>query len=122
MPRVYELIEPSEAVPDGYDVNQLDDESVSLLHWGAINNRIAVVRYLLSKGAIVDRKGGHLEATPLHWAIRQSHLSMVYVLLQHGADPCLRDNTGLSCIHVAVQVGCIPIILYLLARGVDPDW
>ena len=27
-------------------------------------------RYFVKKGAIVDRKGGILHATPLHWAVR----------------------------------------------------
>ncbi|KAA0195612.1 Palmitoyltransferase [Fasciolopsis buskii] len=82
---------------------------------------MSIVRYLLSKGASVDRLGGHLAATPLHWAIRQSHLSMVHLLMRHGADPAIRDNTGLPCIHVAVQIGSVPIIAYLLAKGVDVD-
>lgn len=33
-------------------------------------------RYFVKKGAIVDRKGGILHATPLHWAVR-------YVILLH---------------------------------------
>lgn len=126
LPRVVDLVEPKYSadgslVNAGFDVNQLDDEGVSLLHWAAINNRMSIVRYLLSKGASVDRLGGHLAATPLHWAIRQSHLSMVHLLMRHGADPAIRDNTGLPCIHVAVQIGSVPIIAYLLAKGVDVD-
>ncbi|CAH8875997.1 unnamed protein product [Trichobilharzia szidati] len=119
--RIIELIEPSDPQVAGYDVNQLDDEDVSLLHWAAINNRLAIARYLLSKGAQIDRPGGRLAATPLHWAIRQSHLSMVHFLMQRGADPTLMDNTGLACIHVAIQMGNIPIIVYLLSHGVNVD-
>ena len=37
-PRVKELIEA------GFDVNQMDKENVSLLHWAAINNRIDIVK------------------------------------------------------------------------------
>ena len=36
--RVKELIDA------GYDVNTMDRENVSLLHWAAINNRISIVR------------------------------------------------------------------------------
>ncbi|CAH8599533.1 unnamed protein product [Schistosoma turkestanicum] len=121
MERVVELVEPSDTQLTGYDVNQLDEEDVSLLHWAAINNRLAIARYLLSKGAIIDRPGGHLAATPLHWAIRQSHLSMVHFLMQRGADPTFMDNTGLGCFHVAIQMGNIPIIVYLLAHGINVD-
>lgn len=115
--RVVELIEPKDG--EGYDVNELDDEGVSLLHWAAINNRLSISRYLLSKNAILDRLGGHLCATPLHWAVRQSHLAMVHFLIQHGANPLVMDNTGLTCLHVAVQTGNIPVIIYLLAYGID---
>lgn len=37
-PRVRELVEA------GFDVNQMDHENVSLLHWAAINNRLDIVR------------------------------------------------------------------------------
>ena len=56
----------------GIDVNQMDAENVSLLHWASINNRIEIVRYLLSRGAAVDRIGGELKSTALHWAVRYS--------------------------------------------------
>lgn len=59
-----------ELVEAGYDVNQPDNETVTLLHWAAINNRLDIIRYYVSKGAIVDAVGGELLATPLHWATR----------------------------------------------------
>ena len=64
MDRVKELIEA------GYDVNQADAETVTLLHWAAINNRKELIKYLVSKGAVVDAIGGELQSTPLHWATR----------------------------------------------------
>lgn len=51
-------------------MNQPDNETVTLLHWAAINNRQDIIRYYVSKGAIVDAVGGDLLATPLHWASR----------------------------------------------------
>lgn len=39
--RVQELVE------GGYDVNEMDKENVSLLHWASINNRIDIIRYVL---------------------------------------------------------------------------
>ncbi|XP_026104746.1 palmitoyltransferase ZDHHC17-like [Carassius auratus] len=59
-----------ELVEAGYDVRQPDKENVTLLHWAAINNRIDLVKYYISKGAIVDQLGGDLNSTPLHWATR----------------------------------------------------
>ena len=50
-----------------------DKDNITLLHWAAINNRHDVVDFYMSKGAIVDAIGGDLNATPLHWAVRQGH-------------------------------------------------
>jgi len=33
-----------ELIEGGCDVNQLDAENVSILHWAAINNRLEIVR------------------------------------------------------------------------------
>jgi hypothetical protein len=61
--RVKELIESGQA-----EVNSPDVEGCYILHWASINNHVELVRYLIAKGAIVDNKGGDLQATPLHWA------------------------------------------------------
>ncbi|XP_062059158.1 palmitoyltransferase ZDHHC17 isoform X3 [Lepus europaeus] len=106
-----------ELVEAGYDVRQPDKENVTLLHWAAINNRIDLVKYYISKGAIVDQLGGDLNSTPLHWATRQGHLSMVVQLMKYGADPSLIDGEGCSCIHLAAQFGHTSIVAYLIAKG-----
>ncbi|KAL2102835.1 hypothetical protein ACEWY4_002003 [Coilia grayii] len=110
-----------ELVEAGYDVRQPDKENVTLLHWAAINNRIDLVKYYISKGAIVDQLGGDLNSTPLHWATRQGHLSMVVQLLKYGADPSLIDGEGCSCVHLAAQFGHTSIVAYLIAKGQDVD-
>uniref|UniRef100_A0A8C8SPE0 Palmitoyltransferase n=1 Tax=Pelusios castaneus TaxID=367368 RepID=A0A8C8SPE0_9SAUR len=110
-----------ELVEAGYDVRQPDKENVTLLHWAAINNRLDIVKFYISKGAIVDQLGGDLNSTPLHWAIRQGHLSMVILLLKCGADPTLIDGEGYSSIHLAVVFQHMPIIAYLVSKGQSID-
>ncbi|KAJ3612315.1 hypothetical protein NHX12_020591 [Muraenolepis orangiensis] len=110
-----------ELVDAGYDVRQPDKENVTLLHWAAINNRIDLVKFYISKGAVVDQLGGDLNSTPLHWATRQGHLSMVVQLLKYGADPSLIDGEGCSCVHLAAQFGHTSIVAYLIAKGQDVD-
>lgn len=113
--RVRELVEA------GWDVNQPDSETVSLLHWAAINNRRDIIQYFLEKGAVVDAIGGELNATPLHWATRQGHLGSVVLLISAGADPCIRDAEGCSCIHIAAQFAHTALVAYFIAKGIDPD-
>ncbi|XP_010005724.1 PREDICTED: palmitoyltransferase ZDHHC13 [Chaetura pelagica] len=110
-----------ELVEAGFDVRQPDKENVTLLHWAAINNRQELVKYYISKGAVVDQLGGDLNSTPLHWAIRQGHLAMVMLLLKCGADPSLIDGEGFSSIHLAVLFQHMPIVAYLLSKGQNID-
>ncbi|XP_051477365.1 palmitoyltransferase ZDHHC13 isoform X2 [Apus apus] len=110
-----------ELVEAGFDVRQPDKENVTLLHWAAINNRQELVKYYISKGAVVDQLGGDLNSTPLHWAIRQGHLPMVMLLLKCGADPSLIDGEGFSSIHLAVLFQHMPIVAYLLSKGQNID-
>uniref|UniRef100_A0A674E6P3 Palmitoyltransferase n=1 Tax=Salmo trutta TaxID=8032 RepID=A0A674E6P3_SALTR len=119
---LYGIIERCrELVEAGYDVQQPDKENVTLLHWAAINNRIDLVKYYISKGAMVDQLGGDLNSTPLHWATRQGHLTMVVQLLKYGSDPSLIDGEGCSCVHLAAQFGHTSIVAYLIAKGQDVD-
>lgn len=105
----------------GYNVNQRDTETVTLLHWAAINNRRNIMKFFLDKGAEVDAIGGELNATPLHWATRQGHLSAVVILMNAGADANIQDAEGCSCIHLAAQFGHTAVVAYFVARGVSAD-
>ncbi|KAM3955026.1 LOW QUALITY PROTEIN: palmitoyltransferase Hip14-like [Aphomia sociella] len=113
--RVKELVEA------GWDVNQPDRETVTLLHWAAINNRREIIQYLLAKGAAVDAVGGELRSTPLHWATRQGHLEATVLLVRAGADAALRDAEGCACLHLAAQFGHTAVVAYLVARGAAAD-
>lgn len=113
--RVKELVEA------GWDVNRPDGETVTLLHWAAINNRREIIQFLLERGARVDAVGGELQSTPLHWAARQGHLDATVLLVRAGARPELRDAEGCAAVHLAAQFGHTAVVAYLLARGVEPD-
>uniref|UniRef100_A0A8C1WRX7 Palmitoyltransferase n=1 Tax=Cyprinus carpio TaxID=7962 RepID=A0A8C1WRX7_CYPCA len=102
-------------------VRQPDKENVTPLHWAAINNRADIVKYYISKGAVIDQLGGDLNSTPLHWAIRQGHLSMVIQLMRYGADPSLADGEGYRGLHLAVLFQHMPIAAYLMAKGQEVD-
>ena len=56
-------------------------------------------------GAFIDAIGGELRSTPIHWATRQGHLSMVVLLIQHGGDPNIHDGEGWNLIPRADGLG-----------------
>ncbi|CAF3361176.1 unnamed protein product [Rotaria socialis] len=114
--RVVELIEPepnlaSTSVNDG----------ITLLHWAAINNRIEIAKYLISKQVEIDVFGGELKSTPLHWAIRDRKLKMIVYLLSQNAQASLFDGEGFASIHLATMFGYTDVIAYLVAKGHDVD-
>merc|ERR1711935_690189 len=105
-----------------FDVRKPDEQNITILHWAAINNRKDLVTYYLSAGSIIDAIGGDLNSTPLHWAVRQGHQSMVALLIEKGADPSIRDGEGAAAVHLAAQFGFWPICAFLVARsGIDVD-
>ena len=106
-----------EIVQSGFDINERDEENVTLLHWAAINNRKEIVQYFIKLGADIDAVGGELMSTPLHWATRQGHVSIIVILLQSGANPGARDGEGCAAIHLAAQFGHTAIVGYLIAKG-----
>uniref|UniRef100_A0A8D3E4X8 Palmitoyltransferase n=1 Tax=Scophthalmus maximus TaxID=52904 RepID=A0A8D3E4X8_SCOMX len=120
--RLFGILERcKELVDAGYDVRLPDKENVTLLHWAAINNRAELVKYYISKGAIVDQLGGDLNSTPLHWAIRQGQLPMVIQLMRYGADPSVADGEGYRALHLAILFQHMAIAAYLMAKGQEVD-
>lgn len=96
-------------------------DQVPALHWAALNNRVAIIRYLLEVGASVNALGGEQWSSALHWAVSKGHLSSMAMLLGYGADVSLKDQPGYTPLHIAAQHGQYFAILYLLALGVPVD-
>lgn len=103
--------------------NVADKDGCSLLHWAVINNRLAVVRYLISKGASINAIGGSLLETPLHWACRNNDLTyMVRFLVKEAfADITVKSASGLDPLFIACQNQCTRIVFLLLQYGADPN-
>ncbi|KAK5666769.1 palmitoyltransferase akr1 [Batrachochytrium dendrobatidis] len=114
--RVTTLIESEAAT-----ATERDSENCTPLHWAAINNHLAVAKYLVDRGAQVDAIGGDLSATPLHWAARTGHVQIVSFLHRRGANPELCDGQGYNALHLAVHAGHLMMIVLLISLGVDVD-
>lgn len=94
--------------------NDRDEESISPLHWAAINAHVATCRLLIDLGAEIDALGGDLVASPLQWAARNGHLMVMHTLLSHGADPTICDAQGFNTLHLTVHSSAVmPLVLLL---------
>ena len=76
------------------------DDGYTLLHWAAMDDKIEVVKYLISVGADVNVKDNKY-ATPLHWAVHKGSLEIVKLLVSAGADVNAKDNDGYMPLDIA---------------------
>jgi len=61
------------------------------------------------------------DATPLYIAAFKDKLDLAEVLLDHGADPNIRDKFGMTPLHVAAMRGNVELVRRLVEAGAIPD-
>jgi Ankyrin repeats (3 copies) len=78
----------------GYDVNYENHGGTTPLSATSAGRHEKMIRFLISKGAQVNRKDRIIGETPLIGATEMGHLGSVKVLLENDADPCLTGKEG----------------------------
>lgn len=78
-------------------------------------------KFLIDRGAELNKKGGESVATPLQWAAQRCHYYTVHLLLQHGADPLITDAQGYNTMHISTFNGNVFLITLLLHQGIPVD-
>lgn len=137
MEKLFESSEFDATYTDGEGITPLHVSSLSLTlprrqyplflltsvtpQWAAINNQFAMCKFLIEKGAEINKKGGESVATPLQWAAQRCHYYTVHLLLQHGADPLITDAQGYNTLHISTFNGNVLLIVLLLHQGIPVD-
>ncbi len=80
---------------------------------------LALVKELLEQGEDVNKKTYEEELTPLHIAILNKDIPMIYYLLEQGADIEAEDIGGNRPLHLAVALNLPEIVELLLKQGAD---
>jgi Ankyrin repeats (3 copies) len=98
--------------------------------WACEYGHIAVVGFLLERGAEVDSVSGGM--TGLHWAAHGGHLEIIKLLLERNASLEARNIYGgtvlsqalWSSMNSGLDVDYVPVIEMLIAAGakVDAKW
>ena len=109
----------------GADVDAVDEDHSTLLHFASYHGRGGVARVLLEHGANINVRNGK-DQTPLHQALvgiknynEDSHLYLIQLLLEHGADVDALDNDHSTPLHLASQSGSVRATRRLLKHGAN---
>ncbi|XP_005531048.2 PREDICTED: ankyrin repeat domain-containing protein 16 isoform X1 [Pseudopodoces humilis] len=83
------------------------------IHEAASMGHQECVSFLLERGASVDclKKG---DWTPLMMACTRKNLEVIKTLVEHGANPLLRNKDGWNCFHIASREGHPEVLRFLL--------
>jgi ankyrin repeat protein len=84
----------------GVDVNVQAQDGYTALHCAAKIGQVAIISFLLDKGAAVDPQNMKIKARrPIHEAILARHVKAIAILLHAGADILLPDAHGQTVIE-----------------------
>lgn len=95
------------------DVEGMNNDYKRALHEAASMGHRDCLLYLLGEGAQVDclKKA---DWTPLMMACTRKNLDIIKDLVEHKANPMLKNKDGWNCFHIAAREGDPAIIEYLL--------
>ncbi len=95
------------------------------LHAGVDEGQYDAISVLLAAAAesqadhiicnLADPKG----QTPLHLAVIRGSISIIELLITHGADIARIDDVGQTCLHLCCELGFEQILAFLLDHGGD---
>jgi ankyrin repeat protein len=98
--------EAARLIRAGADINRQDKKGWTPLHFAAQEQTLEIARLLLEAGARVDEKDSNGN-TPLSNAVYcySGNGELIRLLREWGADPCLKNNHGVSPLDLARSIG-----------------
>jgi ankyrin repeat protein len=92
------------------------------LHLAAFFGGYEAAQLLINRGADVDAQSSNpLSNMPIHAAAAGNRTNMVMLLLEHGANPNVRQGGGWTPLHQAADHCDVGMVKLLLHHGADPD-
>ena len=102
------------------DVNAVQPDSATALHWAAYVDGLAIADLLIDAGADVNATNDY-GVTPLSLACDNGAAAMVTLLLGAGADPDVSRTTGETPLMTCARTGDVDAVRALLGHGADLD-
>lgn len=98
-----------------------DDQGYFCIQWAALNNRVAVITYLIDVGCDLNAVDGTGQSA-LHWSVVRGSIPALETLLRAGADLNAIDSRGYTVCHVAAQYGQTAALYHLAMKwGAETD-
>ncbi|KAG2460378.1 ANR16 protein, partial [Polypterus senegalus] len=97
----------------GFDTELVNRDYKRALHEAASMGHVDCVRYLTARGAKIDSLK-KADWTPLMMACAKKNLDVIKNLINHGANPALKNKDGWNCFHIACRDGDPSIVHYLI--------
>lgn len=101
------------------DVNAIQSDGMTALHWAALKNDLEMVRMLLAAGANVKAETRVGAITPLFLAATNGNGRMIESMLKAGADPNSTNSLGTTALMKAAAAGDSDAVKILLEHGAD---
>lgn len=105
----------------GADITFKNEHGQTALHLAIREEKTAIARLLLKKGADIGATDAFYKSTPLHYAAGNYNTAPLRLLLAHGADINAQNGDGETPLHTALQDGNKEIVRTLLTLGADPS-
>jgi len=103
------------------DINSVDNDGSTALHWACLKNRMEIVKYLLERGAHIDVANQTEGHTALMWSCVSGNIAVTHYLLEQGANVYKVDNRGYNALHHAIQNNQPIVAHFLISKGVFVD-
>ncbi|GBN01116.1 Ankyrin repeat domain-containing protein 29 [Araneus ventricosus] len=104
-----------------FNNDETSPPSKEMLHRSALRGDLRLLKRVLDAGIPVDVTDGEEKTTALILACRYNHYACAKVLLEYGANPSARRQSGLHSLCYAAQGGFLPIVKLLIEYGVDVE-
>lgn len=109
----YDTIEAIRLINKGCSLKAKDEFERNALHISCESGLSEVSQYLITRGININSKG-HDENYPIHCAVLGNDLAIIKKLIKAGQQPDLKNIHGNTALHIAVKMGYIDIVNFLI--------